>query len=264
MILFDRVVGGRQNVVTMSYDDGRTYDRRLVQLFNTYGIKGTFHLNSGFLGKEGYVTAEEVAALYAGHEVSSHSLTHPHLAQLMRADAIGEVLEDRRRLEALCGYPVCGMSYPFGTYTDQLLDTLRQCGIRYSRTTRATGAFGLPEDPLRWHPTCHHRDAAACADRFLAGMERQRAIQLLYIWGHSYEVNTEEKWAEMEALCRRIGGDERVWYATNREIIDYMDVLRGLQIAVDGKTLYNPAAAAAWVSVDGQAVEIPGGATVRL
>lgn len=264
MVVFDRVPGGRRSIVTMSYDDGVEADRRLVELFRTYGIKGTFHLNSGLLGTAGYVAPDEVAALYAGQEVSCHSLTHPHLPQLMRADAVGEVLEDRRRLEALCGYPVCGMSYPYGTYTDQLLDTLRQCGIRYSRTTRATRAFGLPEDPLRWHPTCHHSEADACADRFLKGMERQRTIQLLYIWGHSFEFDTDEKWAGMESLCRRLADDERIWYATNREIIDYLDVLRGLQISVDGRTLYNPAAGAAWVSVDGQAVEVPGGATVRL
>jgi hypothetical protein len=39
----------------MSYDDGRTQDRRLVALFNRFGIRGTFHLNSGFLGDERHI-----------------------------------------------------------------------------------------------------------------------------------------------------------------------------------------------------------------
>lgn len=38
---------GRYKALTMSYDDGREEDRRLVDLFNRRGIKGTFHLNSG-------------------------------------------------------------------------------------------------------------------------------------------------------------------------------------------------------------------------
>ena len=32
--------GGKHKVLTMSYDDGRTWDRKLVELFNSYKIKG--------------------------------------------------------------------------------------------------------------------------------------------------------------------------------------------------------------------------------
>ena len=41
---------GRHKALTMSYDDGRFADRRLVDTFNRYGLKGTFHINSGLLG----------------------------------------------------------------------------------------------------------------------------------------------------------------------------------------------------------------------
>ena len=34
---------GKHKVLTMSYDDGKLADRRLVSIFNHYGIKGTFH-----------------------------------------------------------------------------------------------------------------------------------------------------------------------------------------------------------------------------
>ena len=43
---------GKHKVLTMSYDDGKLADRRLVSIFNHYGIKGTFHLNSGMHGPE--------------------------------------------------------------------------------------------------------------------------------------------------------------------------------------------------------------------
>ena len=42
--------GGKHKVLTMSYDDGKHEDRRLVALFNQYGIKGTFNVNSGLEG----------------------------------------------------------------------------------------------------------------------------------------------------------------------------------------------------------------------
>ena len=47
---------GNYKVLTLSYDDGKITDRRLVDILNQNGIKGTFHLNSGYLGeKEGPV-----------------------------------------------------------------------------------------------------------------------------------------------------------------------------------------------------------------
>ena len=38
--------GGLAKAITFSYDDGQVYDRRLIEIFNQAGFKGTFHLNS--------------------------------------------------------------------------------------------------------------------------------------------------------------------------------------------------------------------------
>ncbi len=35
--------------LTFSYDDGVTQDIRLIELFNKYGMKATFNINSGLL-----------------------------------------------------------------------------------------------------------------------------------------------------------------------------------------------------------------------
>lgn len=42
--------GGRKKAFTLSSDDGVTQDTRLTELMRKYGIKGTFHLNSGLMG----------------------------------------------------------------------------------------------------------------------------------------------------------------------------------------------------------------------
>ena len=47
LILFPE---GRQHAFTLSYDDGQVFDKRLVEMFNKYGLKATFHLNAGTLG----------------------------------------------------------------------------------------------------------------------------------------------------------------------------------------------------------------------
>lgn len=149
---------GRRKALTMSYDDGVTEDRKLVEIFNKYGIKGTFHLNGGLSGKGNHLPPEEIADLYRGHEISCHSFTHPFLERIPRITALNQVLEDRKTLERLAGYPVRGMSYPMGTYDSEVIGILKSAGIAYCRTVRSTGSFGLPDNWLEWHPTCHHRE----------------------------------------------------------------------------------------------------------
>ena len=47
--------GGREKALTLSYDDCVTQDIRLIEIMNQNGIKGTFNLNSGFLGQKGHL-----------------------------------------------------------------------------------------------------------------------------------------------------------------------------------------------------------------
>ena len=67
---------GKHKVLTLSYDDGRVEDRRLVEIMNQNGVRGTFHLNSGLADKE-RIQVEEWKTLYQRHEVSCHTALHP-------------------------------------------------------------------------------------------------------------------------------------------------------------------------------------------
>jgi hypothetical protein len=260
-VQFDRFPGGRTKALTLSYDDGRTHDRRLVNILNQYGVRGTFHLNSGSLGKPDYITREEVKSLFAGHEVSAHSVTHPFLELTPKERLVMEMMDDRRTLEQIVGYPVRGMSYPFGTYSQSIVDTLPALGIRYARTVNSHGTFAIPENPLLWNPTCHHKTMQQHVEAFLKPSEKQWSVrmELFYVWGHSYEFENDNNWEELESFCRSISGHDMIWYATNMEIIDYLDALNQLQFSVDESLVRNPSAIPVWLGVDGQAVKIEGG-----
>lgn len=69
--------GGKHKVLTMSYDDGREEDYRLVEMFNKYGIKGTFNLNAGIDWDPKRIPLSEYRKVYEGHEVACHTYTHP-------------------------------------------------------------------------------------------------------------------------------------------------------------------------------------------
>lgn len=72
MINFDRFKDGKSSILTMSYDDGVLSDKRLIQIFDQYGIKGTFHLNSGLFGEGERLLCDEVSEVYKNHEISCY------------------------------------------------------------------------------------------------------------------------------------------------------------------------------------------------
>ncbi len=257
-IRFNCYKDGKHKALTMSYDDGQRHDLRLVEIFNKYGIKGTFHLNAGILGKELFVTPEEVPTVYAGHEVSSHSLTHPFLERISGEELVHEITEDRRILEGLCAYPVRGMSYPYGTYNAEVINNLRTLGMQYSRTIKSTGRFDIPADFMEWHPTCHHCDPKLM-ERLEKFQSNKSPMPLFYVWGHSYEFPRDNNWEVIERFCEQAGGDPDVWYATNIEIFDYITALRALRFSADRTMVYNPTATDVWVEVDGVPAVCPAG-----
>ena len=255
--------GGKHKALTLSYDDGRVQDRRLVSIMNTYGIRGTFHLNSGRLGEENRISPAEIPELYRGHEIACHTVTHPTIARCPLPEVAAEVLEDRKALEAITGTPVRGMSYPNGSFSEEIVSLLPGCGIRYSRITGNSEAFTLPADPYRWQATCHHNHRLLeLGDEFLALFKKQY-LYLMYVWGHTYEFDDRDNWNLMEEFCRKMGRKDDIWYCTNIELMDCLDDFARLRFAADNSFVFNPNAGDCWIAVNGEPVRIPGGETIR-
>lgn len=251
LILFPE---GRQHAFTLSYDDGQVFDKRLVEMFNKYGLKATFHLNAGTLGIKNdideFVKWEEIKDLYAGHEVACHGFTHPWYTQLPKSRLVQEMIDDKRELEKVMGYPVRGMSYPYGVYSDEICDVARTLGIEYSRTVGDTNEFHIPNDFLMWHPTCHHNaDVFALTDKLL-NPAHYVELQLFYVWGHSFEFARENNWDRMEEFCKKISGHDNIWYATNIQIKEYICAAKSLVATVEHDAVYNPSALPIWLMTE--------------
>lgn len=245
---------GKPKALTLSYDDGNIADRRLVGILNQYKIKGSFHLNAGTLGSNNNILPAEVAELFQGHEISCHSYTHPFLERISKTEVVREMLDDRLALEKLAGYPVRGMSYPFGTYSPEVIEILKSLDIVYARTVKSTGKFVLPDNFLEWHPTCHHRENLMELTAQFKKAPYQFSV--FYVWGHSYEFDRNENWNLIEDFCAEIAGDETIWYATNIEICDYVSALKRLEFSADSSLVKNPNAMALWLNVSGTPVKV--------
>ena len=224
----------KRKAVTFSYDDGVTQDQRLIEMFDKYGLRATFNINSGRLGKAGSLIREnvtvahvkprpeEIRAIYEGHEIAVHTLTHPSLTALSDEEVIREVEEDRLRLSELAGYEVVGMAYPNGAADERVAELIRShTGVRYARTVLSTHNFAPNENYYLFNPTVyHHREfdrMFELAETFLQSDADEP--QIFYVWGHAYEFDIGNTWSKMEDFCRLISGHGDVFYGTNREVL---------------------------------------------
>ena len=270
--------GGLRRALTLSYDDGVVQDRRLVEMMDRYGVRGTFNLNSGFLGRSERSVLEgadvdistvlpgEVATLYRNHEISTHGARHSSPTDCGSA-ALAELLEDRRALEALVPYMVTGHAYPFGLYDDEVISALKSAGIAYARTVVSTHAFDLPRDFLRWDPTCHHNDPElmALAERFCTRDASFGRPQLFYLWGHSYEFDIHSNWERMEDFLSFVRGyRDRIWFASNGDIVRYVTAWKRLVFSADGTRAYNPTDTELWIGTADDVRSVRSGETAVL
>jgi len=224
-------------ILTFSYDDGVTQDKRLIELFNKYGMKATFNLNSSLLSLSGHliregvrvdhvkVAPEDVRFLYEGHEVASHTKTHPLLPAITDDRAIiREVEEDRLRLSELCGYEVVGFAYPCGgkNYDHRVSTLIREnTGIRYCRTIESSHSFDRQEDLFEFKPTVYHHEEwdklFSMGEEFLSLKADEKKI--FYVWGHAYEFDIHNTWDKFEEFLKMMANRSDIRYTTNKDAL---------------------------------------------
>ena len=67
--------------------------------------------------------------------------------------------------------------------------------------------------------------------------------QIFYDWGHAYEFDGDQNWEVIEKLVAFLAEHkDKIWFATNGEIIEYVTAYRRLEYSVDGTWIYNPSA----------------------
>lgn len=232
-----RMFVGRNKAITFSYDDGVTQDKRLIEIFNKYGLKATFNLNSELLGKDGSLTVngvtvdhsknkpEDVRHIYDGHEVGVHTLTHPNLTQIEDDnEVLRQVEQDRLQLSELVGYEVTGMAYPCGgvNCNDRVADIIKNNTIiQYARTVDVTKSFEPYPDLYQYRGTLRHHSHWDELFRLGEAFLKLKADtpKVFYIWGHAYEFDVyPQRWKELEAFCEMISKRSDIFYGTNQEV----------------------------------------------
>lgn len=276
--VFLRYPGGLDKAVTLSYDDGRKTDLKLLEILDSYGLRCTFNIAPEFLAEEGddsspYLKKSDIVRLFKDsvHEVALHGYSHPFFDLLPNGIAAYELVKSREELERLLERPIRGMAYPNGPvagegkYTDELVRLVKDCGIAYARTTENVEHFRMCGDWLRMGSTCHHNDPELMplAKRF-AETRVDRIPRLFAVWGHSFEFERDNNWSVMEELCGYLSSRNDIWFTTCIELRDYAEAYERLKFSVDGTRVFNPSCMTVYIMKNGVTAEIKPGETVKI
>ncbi len=226
---------GKKKAVTFGFDDGTTQDIRLIKILNKYNLKATFFLNSAQFGmnwklkidgvdvNHNKILPEQVKDLYRGHEVAGHTLAHVNLTRINDDEVVRQVQDDLNNLSKLCGYEVVGTAYPGGNFDSRVSKLIKEkTSAKYARTTKWTldPSIFKRTSLEEYHPTIYYVDPflEEFVQKFLDSNSEEP--QLLYIFGHSYELDTPSiSWTRFENLCKILANKESIFYGTNKEIL---------------------------------------------
>lgn len=256
--------GGKARAFNISYDDGVVQDIRFVELLNRYGLKGTFNLNYGLM-RQGFtwqhecgmtvrrIPQEQVLSVYQGHEIASHSFTHPYFDNMDETEILKELGSDKFFLERLTGREVAGYATPFYYYSDLMADCVRHCGFEYARISEESNDYSIPGDFYRWRGSKFHWDGDL--EEFVQGfLETDRELALCQLVGHSYDLDVMHLWERMERLCCWVSDQDDVWPATHIELVRY---LRNMRLArITEREIINDSGTELWFAVNGKTVNL--------
>jgi peptidoglycan/xylan/chitin deacetylase (PgdA/CDA1 family) len=111
--------------------------------------------------------AEIMEWLAAGHEIGSHTSTHPNLKRVSLQQAREEIFGSKRKLEDMFGIPIRHFCYPSGKSNDAIQQLvgeagyLTACTVKFGVNTISTPRLALnrivPLSQLEWIRKARHR-----------------------------------------------------------------------------------------------------------
>ena len=138
--------GRARGLVGLTFDDGYAdFLDHAVPLLEKHRMTGTLYVVAGRLGGANdwddgprlpIMDADQVRAVAAaGHEVGSHTMTHPRLAGADPAVLAAEVGDSRRVLEDVLQAEVAGFCYPYGSFDAVAADAVLAAGYDHACVT---------------------------------------------------------------------------------------------------------------------------------
>lgn len=119
--------------IAITFDDGYKDNLTVaLPLLEKYDLPMTLFVAAGFIGRDNFLSAEDLRTL-ARHRlvtIGSHGLSHPHFTELSEAEARFELTESKRQLEEITGKKIDLLAWSYGDCNPALERLSAECGYR--------------------------------------------------------------------------------------------------------------------------------------
>jgi peptidoglycan/xylan/chitin deacetylase (PgdA/CDA1 family) len=171
--VLDSAVG--RDDLRITFDDGNASDvEHALPALRERGLRATFFVVAGRLGKPGYLAASDVRALAdAGMGIGSHGMRHVPWRGLDDAALRDELVDAKLLLEEVVERPVAEAACPFGSYDRRVLGMLRRSG--YVAVYTSDRGASHPGDWIQPRNTVHHSDTGSVLAEIYRAKPRSRS-----------------------------------------------------------------------------------------
>jgi len=148
------VIGNSGQKVAVTFDDGSETDLYAAALLHDAGLRATFYVIAGWLGRPGYLSPGQMRELHgSGFEIGCHSMNHTHLSNLSYRELEIELAHSKARLQQILGTAIHHFSCPGGFWDRRVARIAKECGYRSVATSRV-GCNTHDSDPYRLSRIC--------------------------------------------------------------------------------------------------------------
>lgn len=136
--------GNGRRYFAVTFDDGfQSILKNALPVLRKCKIPATIFVTVGFLGRkpdwisnpkhenanEIILTEEQLKQISDDLiSIGSHSITHPHLAEIDRNKAIRELNDSKKTLEGIMNTEITLFSFPYGSYNKEIIEFSRKAG----------------------------------------------------------------------------------------------------------------------------------------
>ena len=219
-----------KKIFVFSFDDGTVHDIKMISIFNKYGLKGTFNLNSGLANFVWYnngvaiyrLDLNEYKYIYDGHEVASHSLTHTHMMGSDSEHVIYEVKQDIKNLEMIFHRKITSFAFPFSDFSQREIDLIKNNNdLTNIRVSEIDESFRYPEDV--YHIPFTAMDLNRATELFKAFKKLDEGLFIFA--GHSYDFYMNDSFDQLEEFVKELSKCKDIEVMTMQEMIEYIKTL---------------------------------------
>ena len=165
--------------------------------------------------------------------------------------------EGRAELEAIFGkgnvesfvWPYCEQN---NKAVIEHLENAGYYGMRKTGSTTDKTGFAMPANRMKWSYNANHRELLAVMEKYESYPD-DGELKFFAFGVHSVDWDRDGNWNELEEFAAKYGSrPEDYWYATVRDIFEYEDAVKQLQITET--EIFNPTDKTLYIKADGERI----------